>query len=327
MKENKNLMPDFLGIGGARCGSTWLHSNLREHPSMWLPHRKELHYFDRSLNYPSPSHLSDGDPLRRLFGSKKHNKKFRVQLIKEITKCIIYFKPHRLPWNIRYFFGRYSDDWYATLFAPGKDKIKGEITPAYSILDSQDVYHIYKIMPQAKIIFLLRNPIQRTWSSIRKNRKSSLSIDKIKEFLEDPATVLRNDYLRTISVWRSYFPNSQLFIGFFDDIIANPGELLFRIYEFLGVPAISEYITPLAHTKIFSSPNKDLPHELEVIFARKYISNIRDLCEVVGSYTKTWLADAEAVLRHAEPGKKESLIPLPHTISHKGSRQNRDSQR
>ena len=39
--------PDFLVIGAQRAGTTWLHRVLRQHPSLWLPPVKELHYFDR----------------------------------------------------------------------------------------------------------------------------------------------------------------------------------------------------------------------------------------------------------------------------------------
>ncbi len=38
-------MPDFLGIGGIKSASTWLYENLRVHPELYLPERKELHYF------------------------------------------------------------------------------------------------------------------------------------------------------------------------------------------------------------------------------------------------------------------------------------------
>lgn len=42
--------PNFLGIGGMRCGSTWLHNLLATHPSIYVPQRrKELKFFD--LNY------------------------------------------------------------------------------------------------------------------------------------------------------------------------------------------------------------------------------------------------------------------------------------
>lgn len=41
-------LPNFLGIGALRCGTTWLDHQLRHHPSIYLPTaRKEVHFFDR----------------------------------------------------------------------------------------------------------------------------------------------------------------------------------------------------------------------------------------------------------------------------------------
>ena len=42
-------MPDFLIIGGQRCGTTSLFNYIIEHPHILRPIRKEIHYFD--LNY------------------------------------------------------------------------------------------------------------------------------------------------------------------------------------------------------------------------------------------------------------------------------------
>jgi len=39
-------LPDFLVIGGMRCGSTTLHKVLSAHPRLFLPKQKELHFFD-----------------------------------------------------------------------------------------------------------------------------------------------------------------------------------------------------------------------------------------------------------------------------------------
>lgn len=42
------MLPDFLGIGVPRSGTTWLHKVLSAHPDVWLPvRRKEVHYLDR----------------------------------------------------------------------------------------------------------------------------------------------------------------------------------------------------------------------------------------------------------------------------------------
>lgn len=40
-------LPDFLVIGGMRCGSTTLHNVMSVHPELFLPKEKELHFFDR----------------------------------------------------------------------------------------------------------------------------------------------------------------------------------------------------------------------------------------------------------------------------------------
>lgn len=49
-------LPTFIGIGGERCGSTWLHTLLAQHPSVYMPiRRKELkffsHNFDKGLEW------------------------------------------------------------------------------------------------------------------------------------------------------------------------------------------------------------------------------------------------------------------------------------
>ena len=48
---------DFIGIGAARCGTSWISNCLEEHPDIHIPSVKEIHYFDddnqlkKGLNY------------------------------------------------------------------------------------------------------------------------------------------------------------------------------------------------------------------------------------------------------------------------------------
>lgn len=40
-------LPTFLGIGAPRCGTTWLHELLADHPDVYVPaRRKEIFFFD-----------------------------------------------------------------------------------------------------------------------------------------------------------------------------------------------------------------------------------------------------------------------------------------
>jgi hypothetical protein len=40
-------LPKFICIGAQRAGTTWLHECLSEHPDVYVPPEKELHFFDR----------------------------------------------------------------------------------------------------------------------------------------------------------------------------------------------------------------------------------------------------------------------------------------
>lgn len=48
--SDKLTLPDFLCIGSQRAGTTWLHECLREHPDLFLPEQKELHFFNSSFD-------------------------------------------------------------------------------------------------------------------------------------------------------------------------------------------------------------------------------------------------------------------------------------
>jgi hypothetical protein len=49
-------LPDFLGIGVPRAGTTWLFNNLRSHPEVFVSAPKELHYFDARFHEPLSSY-------------------------------------------------------------------------------------------------------------------------------------------------------------------------------------------------------------------------------------------------------------------------------
>lgn len=43
---------DFVYVGAPRAGSTWLAAALVEHPEIWIPSNKEIHFFNARLVYP-----------------------------------------------------------------------------------------------------------------------------------------------------------------------------------------------------------------------------------------------------------------------------------
>src|SRR5690606_33123534 len=129
-------------------GTTWLHRALSAHPDIWMPPIKELHHFD------------DGGRSRYF----KH-------LIKRIRQ-----RSRPTKWDMRYFLGRPSDQWYASLFHDAQNRgfTCGEITPDYAVMDRERFCQLFALNPAAKTIFLIREPIERCWSGYMNARKKGL---------------------------------------------------------------------------------------------------------------------------------------------------------
>lgn len=293
--------PDFLGIGAQKAATNWVWQNLRQHPGIWMPPYKELHWFDRSLRYPSPSYLSSPRLATRLLGKEQHNAEFRRLFVHNLASSFRHAQWMDLRWQLRHFFGSYDDRWYCSLFEAGAGKVRGEITPSYSILDGNDVRAIHSVLPELRLIFMMRNPIDRAWSHVRfdwtTGRFAGIdSMERIKAFIDSPNQSLRGDYLRTLDTWKAYFPPEQFFVGFYDDVMGNPAELLADLHRFLGVSPRAYETGDRVNEKIFSSREKRIPEELLRYLAEKYRPAIEQLSERFGGHASSWLGETDQIL-------------------------------
>jgi len=160
-----------------------------------------------------------------------------------------------------------------------KNKIKGEFTPSY--FSKPDVAkRIFKNFPEAKLIAVLRNPIERAYSEYFYN----LAIKGINEptFEQALSGPLKNKYLRrgkyytNLKRFIKLFPKKNILILIYEDIEKNPLKFIQQIYDFLGVNP--NYIPPSIDKKINTSPlNKKLlffPFLNKIInFIRKKVKN------------------------------------------------------
>ena len=305
---------DFLGIGAQKAATSWLYHNLRQHSSIWVPPRKELHYFDRSPIYPSPSHLASARLLNRLFGTEDHNKGFINLFIRALLHGIKDKDWNQVQWTLGYFLGTYNDDWYRSLFTLGEGKVKGEVTPSYSILTVEDVRHISEMFPELKVILILRNPIERAWSHVRFDWKrlglNGLGqLDRIKNFIDTPDQALRSDYVRTLGIWTSCFPKEQIFIGFYDDVMEDPQGVMLRVLKFLDVAPLANAET--LNRKVNVSRVLEMPIEIQYYLASRYYPELQKLSNLLGGHCTVWLKEAERLLNAAEECATAGSPALP----------------
>lgn len=52
------MLPNFIGIGAQRAATTWLYQCLKEHPEVYVPDVKEIHFFDENYDKPLAWYLS-----------------------------------------------------------------------------------------------------------------------------------------------------------------------------------------------------------------------------------------------------------------------------
>ncbi len=282
-------LPTFLGIGAHKAGTTWLFEQLRSHPDIWLPAVKELHFFDRSLRYPSPNTLATSSPLGRILGSEPWERPRMIEGLKSVAEDVKHKRFGEARWRSKWLFGHYNEDWYRGLFSPGMTHSScGEITPSYSILEDEDVARIKMTNPDVKLIFMIRNPIERAWSAIRAKTKLNLvSDDEIIAVLKRPAMVVRGNYERTLEVYLRHFDSRQVLVCFYDAIRQDKVGLMAAVTDFLGVRRFSNCAID-NQKRVGASPPRKMPSKTREYLSATYAPMIEKIARAYGSYARQW---------------------------------------
>ena len=286
------MLPDFLCIGAFKAGTSWLYHNIRYHPDVQMPPYKEIFYF----RLPSPStlpqitHILAQDPYER--------RRMRLIITHYLPRTIKHIR-----WFLRYLLLPPSDRWYASLFPRNKGEIAGDITPFYARLKRERVAKIHALLPDAKIIYMLRNPIKRTWSQVAMHFANwyqgvgRADDGQVEDFLERGGGFRDSDYLRTLRIWESYYPAQQFHVAFLDEAIQTPQTLLKNIYQFLGLDTSDEFVPKTAHKKVNVRRYPPMPDHFARYLASQYYEQIEELHRRFdNSYTAGWLEFAEQYL-------------------------------
>ena len=172
--------PDFFVIGAMRAGTTSASGYLRQHPEVYLPAQKELHYFDRDTNFDR------------------------------------------------------GKEWYAGLFrAAGEARAVGEATPWY-LYAPQAPARMAELVPGARLIAILRNPVDRAYSHYWHDRhrgRISFPFDegvaREREEISSPGSGVstrnsyldRGFYLAQLERVCAHFHREALLVLLFDDLV------------------------------------------------------------------------------------------------------------
>ena len=218
------VMPDFLVMGVPKAGTTALHAALVHHPELYLSAVKEPKYF-----------LSDGPPPSQ--GGPGDAQTYQEHI-----------------W-------RRAD--YEALFAPAPaGTLVGEATPFY-LYDLDAQARIRRTVPAAKLIVVVRNPVDRAHSNWYHLWAAGLEHERdfVAACEAEPARrasgwahfwhyLSQGRYGEQLAHLYSLFPKEQVLLMRYRDLRDTPVEALDRVCAFLGVrtgvigTVPSENVTP-----------------------------------------------------------------------------------
>lgn len=274
--------PDFICVGATKAGTSWLFDRLDELSITEMPRYKEIGYFDRFTNWTfDKSPLSEARLIKRMMDLSWTKKAVYNTIVRAISN------PKSFKFWRHWYFANYNDSWYLKLFS--SQKISGDITPSYALLDEDDFMKMRDINPDVKIIYLIRNPIDRDWSQYRMMR-SNLSDEEIIRYMEREDTEKRSDYLGNLTRICNVFPSNQVLIGFYDAVIDNPIGLVCDIMSFIGQTVTVETVQNECKIKAFSNKGRteSIPEAVLKYLNEKYEKVNMHNAEVFGSYSRAW---------------------------------------
>lgn len=187
------------------------------------------------------------------------------------------------------------DAYLATFSATSA--VAGEFTPAYGILPPETIAEIHALVPKVRLIYLIRNPIERAWSAAKMDcRLAGLEVATapqawFMEHFHSSGSQQRGDYGTCLRNWQSLYPPEQLLVLRYEQIRSEPEEMLNRCFAHLGVATCDPATLRHAGSRevIFAGDPTPPPAALLAELRTLYDGAIRQFATDFGLDLSTWL--------------------------------------
>jgi hypothetical protein len=201
-------LPNLVVVGAPKCGTTSLYHYLKQHPEVYLPARKELHYFTRHELVRDTAGPGDSTVLQHLCADRAA--------------------------------------YEAEFAAAGGQPVRGDISPSY--FDFAEVAPaMRRELGEARIVVLLRDPIAKAFSQYMHLVRDGREPLPFYEALQAEAERTRRGwsmiwryagssrYAPRLRHYLDAFGAERVRIYRFEDFIADPQATLTDLWRWLGI--------------------------------------------------------------------------------------------
>ncbi len=222
--------PNFFIVGAAKAGTTSLYHYLKSHEDVYFSPVKEPNYFSTDIKTAEFTSIykRNVDVVPKDFYDKKPEKNVQLSFIRDQKLYLDLFK------------------WV------NGESVVGECSTSY-LYSKKAAKNIYNFNPDAKIVIVLRNPAERTFSHYlmavrygftRLPFRKALEKDKNQDDKGWGKTELfieLSQYAQQIKRYLDVFPEGNVKIVLFDDFKKDTLKTLNEISEFLGIEKFNDF--------------------------------------------------------------------------------------
>ena len=240
--------PGALCIGAQKAGTSWLAQMLGQHPQIWIPPFKEVQYFNY-LHIPEHRKWIGWHYRNKPNEIRERHLKRDVALPPELDAYLTDITSRKM----------FHNQWYKRVFAPAPEiAMPMDFTPEYSGLPDEGVDYVQNFLPKAKVIYLVRHPVDRAVSQLRMNlrresRKPATLDDWMVE-IGNPVLAERGDYATYLPRWQARFPD--MLVLPYGQIARDPSGLMDQVETYLG---LDPFPYGNMRDKVFATPQGLMP--------------------------------------------------------------------
>jgi hypothetical protein len=222
-------LPNFFIVGAPKAGTTSLYTYLDQHPQVYMSPLKEPSYFAAELR------------------AENFSEELRPRVARELRALEQYLRGDMREKR----FGGLVSNWedYLKLYRHVSDeRAIGEATASY-LWSPTAARNIAARIPHARIIIILRNPVERAYSQYLQMLSVGVTLGSFRELIE--ASLECRDqrlgiawplleygcYSGQIERYYLQFERSQIHISYYEELQRSPQKLTADLFKFLGVDA------------------------------------------------------------------------------------------
>lgn len=248
-----------IGAGAMKAGTTWLYKQLDVHPKIHFTPEKEIHYF--SYNNGLGAKLDHVDRVRKLHRAIKLERK---------DKVVEWYKNYAQAEEL-------DDQWYCSLFEGVADDVYcADFSNQYSLLEEESLRQIQKIAKDVKVIYTLREPLERLWSHVKfhykfngqEDRVDDITVKEFRRVISKPWFWKNADYVSNYDRLVNVFGENNVKLFYLEDFIAFPQGSLWNLEKFLDIRHI-DFKSEAASDKVNKTKDLTMPNQWQRIAMRK----------------------------------------------------------